>query len=107
MAGRARTFTKNLANYMSLGNKGLGTLLSGASVFSVAARVKLGTGLTGAANDNNILTALLNGVTLGFALSIDGTGPKLRCSLRSVSTDAKQSASATTVLTTGTTYYVG
>lgn len=104
---RARTFTKNTANYMSCGTSGLGTILSGLSVFSVAARVRVGAGFSAGVNDNNILGIINSGTTGGFALSIDGTGPKLRCSSRSVSTDARQALTATTVLTTGIDYYVG
>lgn len=104
---RARTFSKNTANYMSLGGSGLGSLLNGLAVFSVAARIRLGAGLSGGVNDNNIVGVIASGTTGGFALSIDGTGTKLRCSSRSVSTDARQALTATTVLTTGIDYYVG
>ena len=104
----ARIFTKNLANYMGLGNGSLGALLSGKAAFSVHARIKVAS-TTAGANDNNVLTVIDQGATVGFTLCIDGTGgaPKFRISARSVSTDARQAKSGGTTLTLGAEYFVG
>lgn len=101
-----RVFTKNLANYMSLGNAGIGALINGATVVSVDARIRIASITTGQ-NDNNILGVIVNGITGGLALSIDGTNTKLRCSSRSVGTDARQALTAGTTLAIGVDYYVG
>lgn len=106
MAGRARTFTKNTANYMSLGNSGVGAMLSGLATFSVSARIRIAS-TTAGVNDNNVLAAISNGTTSGFALCLDGSGPFVRLSARSVSTDARQVKSGTTALSTGIDYYIG
>ena len=101
-----RVFTKNLANYMSLGNSGLGTILNGAAVVSVDARIRIA-GTTTGQNDNDIVAAIVNGVSAGLVLSVDGTSTKLRCAARSAAADVKQALTATTALVVGVDYYVG
>jgi Concanavalin A-like lectin/glucanases superfamily len=101
-----RTFTKNTANYMSLGSSAIGTVISGATAVSVHARIRLAS-ISAGQNDNNILGVIINGIVGGLALSIDGTSTKLRCSARSVSTDARQALTGTTALSTGVDYSVG
>lgn len=104
----SRVFTKNLANYMSLGTSGIGSLLAGASAVSVHAKVKV-TSVTTGTGDNVILSILINGTTTGVGFGIDGTAgnPKVRVSARSVSTDTKQSKSGATTIPLSTTTYVG
>lgn len=104
----SRLFTKNLANYMSLGTGGLGAVLSGRGFFSIHAKIKIASTTTGA-TDNNILNVVIDGTTIGLALNLDGTGgtPKLALSVRSVNTDARQVATGATTLTPGVTAYVG
>lgn len=102
----ARVFTKNLANYMSLGSGALGAVLNGLGVFSVHAKIRFAS-LSGGINDNNIVTAIINGTTVGLAFSIDGTSSKLRVSARSVSTDSRQALTAASALFAGIDYSVG
>lgn len=101
----ARTYTKNVANYMSLGN-GLSALLSGLSVFSVHAKIRL-TSVTAGVNDNNILTAIIDAASFGFAFCVNGASSKLRVSARSVLTDSRQAITAATTLSLGVDYFVG
>jgi hypothetical protein len=103
---RRRAFAKDLTRYMSLGVSGLGTLLNGLAAFSGHAKIRYTT-LSGGVNDNNILTAILNGLTSGLAFCVDGTVSKLRISARSVSTDTRQALTGTAVLSAGVDYYVG
>jgi Concanavalin A-like lectin/glucanases superfamily len=104
----SRVFTKNLANYMTLGTSGLGSLLSGAAVLSVHALITahstdIGNG------DNAIVTVLSNSTTIGVQLNLDGTvsPPVARINARSVSTDAKQSKSGATAVALQTPTFVG
>lgn len=103
---RRRVFVKDVTKYMGLGNSGLGALLSGLSAFSAHALIRINS-VSAGVNDNNILGVIASGTTGGFALSIDGTVTKLRCSSRSVSTDARQALTGGTALVIGTDYYVG
>lgn len=86
----ALRFTKNVANYVTLGNGAFGGLNGNAAV-SIAAWVWPLT-TTAGANDNGIVTILINTTVVGLALNIGGstTVPKVRLSARSVSADARQ-----------------
>lgn len=103
----SRVFTQNLSNYMSLGVSGLGSILSGKSIFSLSAKIRLA-GNTFAQNDNNIIVAIINGSTIGAVLNIDGTStPRVRISARSVSTDARQGVTGTSTIPFGVDVWVG
>lgn len=105
--GRRRSTTKNTANYESLGNSGLGTLLNGLGTFSLFARIRFRTFSAGV-NDNSILTVLMVGTTVGVAFCINGATPKLRIGARSVSPgDARQTVDGGTTLAVDTDYNVG
>jgi hypothetical protein len=103
-----RTFTKNAANYMSLGVGSLGAILSGKAKFSVHVKITIASTTTGA-NDNAILIALINANTVGLELNIDGTAgaPKVRISARSHSGDARQSKSGATTIGVGVPAFIG
>src|SRR4026208_834521 len=104
----ARIFTKNTANYMSLGVSGLGTILSGLGAISVSARIKI-TSVDTTTGDNAILSVLNNGNTSGFSLGIEAIGgnAKVRLAARSVNTDAKQTKIGATTISTGVYTFIG
>lgn len=102
----ARSFTKNTANYLSLGTGVLNQLLSGAAKISMAAWVNATSFGTGTF-DNAILTCDINGTTTGPHLLIAGASNQVRVHGLSVSTDAGQSADGTTTVPTGAWHHVG
>lgn len=104
----SRIFTKNVANYMSLGVSGLATILSGKGVFSVSAKIKIATVDTATGN-NVVLSVIDNGVTSGMSLGVEAISgiPKVRVSARSVNTDAKQTKIGATTISTGVDAYIG
>jgi hypothetical protein len=105
----ARTFTKNAANYCSLGIGSIGPLLSGVGKFSVGAWVRL-TSVTAGADDNTLITVIDNAASVGMVLSIDGSianNPKIRAAARSVSTDTKRTKSGNTTIPLGVDVHIG
>lgn len=104
----ARDFTKDTANYMSLGVNQIQTLLNGAAKISMHAWVNPDTFNTGA-NDNRIITIGVADSLAGFILEIVGSAGAevLKVAGRSVSTDTLQSKSATTVVSASTWHSCG
>lgn len=93
---------------MSLGVSGLGTILSGKNKISMSAKVNITSVDTGA-NNNPIISTLIDGTSFGIALNIDGTGglARVRMSARSVTGEARQLKSGATAFNFGVDTYVG
>ncbi len=68
----ARTFTKNTANYMTIGSgNGKGSeLLNGAASIAAVAWVKLASLTTAGVNNNRVLDLVMDGTTVGVRLNI-------------------------------------
>jgi len=104
----ARTFTKNVSNYMKMGVADLGNLANGAAFIAIMATIKASS-FTGAVGDNQIVGAVINAdSTGGFQLRVhNGTNPVLFAVSRSKSTDGANNQSGNTSQSTGTQYRVG
>jgi hypothetical protein len=104
----ARTFSKNVANYMTLPAGSLGSLFSGKAKLSISAWVFMNSFTTGA-NDNGLITVIDTAATVGVEFSISGaaSAAKVRASGRSQSTDARQSFSGATTVSISTWHHVG
>ncbi|MGH7178543.1 MAG: LamG-like jellyroll fold domain-containing protein [Tepidisphaeraceae bacterium] len=101
----ARAFTKNTANYMSLGIGALAPLLNSAAAISISALIN-GTSYSTGANDNGIVTALISSNIIGLQLNISSNPSKVRCGGRSTSSDGLQTSNGATTITTGA-HHVG
>ncbi len=102
----ARDFTKNIANYMTLGVDAINALIEGASALSVACWTTYDT--IDASAGGNFLWRIGLGVGAGTTLNLDGTGSgRLRIVGRSVDTDAGQVALGSSALAAGAQYHVG
>lgn len=101
----ARDFTKNTANYVSLGTEVVVALISGASAVSLAGWVYFDS-LTDAANANRLLTAVIDGTNSGLVLET-GSGNVTRVGGRSQSADGFQAVNGTTALGTGAWIHLG
>jgi len=102
----ARDFSKNTANYLSLGTGTLGALLNALGAVSVHAWLYADTLSTGA-NDNRSVTVKVSGSSAGVAMFVGGATAKFGIGGRSVVTDGFQSKSATTTFTSGAWHACG
>lgn len=94
----SRDFTKNTANFMSLGVHKLGPLVGGASKIAVHCFIKMRSFTTGV-NDGGIFSTWYIGNVTGITFRIDGTAsPKLRVGGRSVNTDGFQAQDSVSVI---------
>lgn len=105
----ARDFTKDLANYLSLGSNQLGPLINGAAKVSIHVRVNFDSLETTNVTNDRMLVLLVDGGSTGIALATNdaGSGPKLRIQTRSVVGDTAQNVQGTTTLTTGSWLSLG
>jgi hypothetical protein len=105
----ARDFTKNLANYVSLGNL-LGAALDGLAAFSVSAIINWDT-VSAVANDNTIVCAIISGTTVGFSFGLDGAASagnaRIRATARSASGDTRFAQTGTSNIPVGVWTQVG
>lgn len=104
----ARRFTKNTANYLSLGVAGTGDLIDGSAAISLGAWIYMVTTTT-AANDNRIFTNFVAGTINGFSLAIENSASTrlVRVGGRSVTGDSFQARNGTTDLRLSAWHYVG
>lgn len=106
----ARAFTKDIANYMMLGDNAIGPLLDGAAVFSFHLLVNLTTKESLGTQGDDILIVNMNNSTVGLNIILTGTAlsTTIRMGARSVSTDAAAlTVDSTTTLSTGVEYSIG
>ena len=108
----ARTFTKNTANYISMGTGTIGTILNGAAAVSFHANVNFTSFDAGdSATGDQFLYIPINGTSTGIVGCIDGSGggsnQKFKVGGRSQAADSFQARSGTTNLTTGVWYPLG
>lgn len=105
----ARDFTKNVANYMSLGLNALNPLLSGAASISIFAWFRGRTASLGVDTDNTILSIdLADGVGPGIVMMLNcplAPFVTARIGARSQAADALQLASGPTVGIDGVTWH--
>ena len=102
----ARDFTKNIANYLTLGVDAIGALIDGASAISVACWTTYDT--IDASAGGNFIWRNGSGVGAANTINLDGTGSgRLRIVGHSVVADAGQVALGSSGLTAGTQYHVG
>ena len=101
----ARTFTKNTANYCSLGNNVLSPLLNGVGAVSMAAWVKPAS-FTAGTNFNRILNIAVNAGTSGLVLMVSGASAKVEMGARSQAADAFGKATGATTVSTGSWVHV-
>jgi hypothetical protein len=106
----ARDFSKNLANYISLGNGALGPLLSGGTTFAFSALIYWRT-ISSGQNDNQVITILNNGTTVGVSFGLDGAlsagNARIRMTVRSVNTDTRHGCSGNTNVPQNTWVQIG
>lgn len=104
----ARDFTRNLANYMSLGVNAISPLASGASKITIAAFIR-SVSYTAGGNDNRVVTVDLNNGAVGILLSISGAAgaEKVRCGGRSQTADGFLVRSGATTVSTSVWHHVG
>jgi hypothetical protein len=95
----ARDFTKNIANFMSMGVHKLGPLIGGGSKIAIHCFIKMRSFTVGV-NDGGIFSTWYVGNLTGITFRIDGsaTSPKFRVGGRSVSTDAFQAQNAVSII---------
>lgn len=104
----ARTFTKNLSNFASLGTGAMNAIADGAGAITIAAWIKYATADAGASS-NRIFTGVINSNATGFLLCLNGDGaspPYLRVGGRSTSGDTFQSVDGGSTLSASTWYHV-
>ena len=103
----ARDFTKNVANYLTIGVDQLSPLLAGAAAVSVHAWINPDTFST-SSNNNRIVAGYINAGSSGFSLSIhNGTSAVIQLTGRSRTADGTQTGVGTTVISTGVWSSVG
>lgn len=109
----SRYFAKVATNVMSvgLGSAGIGGLINGASKISVAAKVMAVDALAAFATGNGIVGVKVDGASAGVFMCLDpvtaSPNNRLRCIVRSVSTDAGQVCAGSTNLSMSTAYSIG
>ena len=98
----ARDFTKNTANYLSLGTEQLVALVSGASALSIAAWVNFDT-IGNVTNDNRVLAVSIDAGKAGFLIATGASGANNlpRIGGRSQSADTFQATNGTSNFPTG------
>ena len=101
----ARAFSKDVANYMTLGADAIAPLLNGAAKLSVGAWINAAT-FTNGANDNGIINIHIDGTAVGLQLNIGSAANTVRCAGRSQAADALQASNGSAV-STATWHHIG
>jgi hypothetical protein len=106
----ARDFSKNVANYLSLGTGVVAAVVSGSGRISLSCLAFIRS-TTAAANDNTIFQIIVGGSSVGVALNIDNltvAGQRqLRGAGRSQASDARQAINGATNLALNTWIHLG
>lgn len=97
----ARHFTKNTANYMSLGTNAIGPLINGAPAVSVSMWFDADSYNGGSSTADDLFTVMINGNTVGLTIGFIKltTIQSIRAGARSVSTDTFRFLDSTAVTT--------
>jgi hypothetical protein len=96
----ARTFTKNLANHLSLGVNAIGPIINGAGTILTVAQLRPASFDT-STGDNSVLAAYITSAQLGLGLNISGPTSVTRGTAKTNSGDALQNRVANSTVSTG------
>jgi hypothetical protein len=103
----ARDFSKDAANYMTIGVDALSPVIAGASAVSMHGWAHPDT-FTATANFNRLISVTINSTSAGLVLSIhNGTTAVVRVGARSATADAFQTGNGTSAVSTGAWSSIG